>query len=81
MGAVNTVVVEENGTLTGYNTDGNGFVNSLEEAMGSNLQELPILIIGAGGAARGIAFALKARGYVNHCMCKPQFFKCTTVDR
>lgn len=65
MGAVNTVIVEENGTLTGYNTDGNGFVNSLEEAMGATLHELPILIIGAGGAARGIAFALKERGYKN----------------
>lgn len=65
MGAVNTVVVEANGTLTGYNTDGSGFVNSLEEAMGTNLKELSILIIGAGGAARGIAFALKEQGYVN----------------
>lgn len=65
MGAVNTVIVEENGTLTGCNTDGNGFVNSLEEAMGTTLHELPILIIGAGGASRGIAFALKERGYKN----------------
>lgn len=65
MGAVNTIVVEEDGTLMGYNTDGNGFVNSLEEAMGSTLQEQPILLIGAGGAARGIAFALKERGYGN----------------
>lgn len=65
MGAVNTVVVEANGTLTGYNTDGIGFVNSLEEAMGTNLKELSILIIGAGGAARGIAFALKEQGYEN----------------
>ena len=65
MGAVNTVVVEDDGSLTGYNTDGIGFVNSLEEAMGSNLKELSILIIGAGGAARGIAFALKENGYVN----------------
>ena len=65
MGAVNTVVVEKNGTLTGYNTDGTGFVNSLEEAMGATLHELPILSIGAGGAARGISFALKERGYKN----------------
>jgi len=65
MGAVNTVVAEEDGTLTGYNTDGIGFVNSLEEAMGLNLKELSILIIGAGGAARGIAFALTTQGYLN----------------
>ncbi|WP_075618147.1 shikimate dehydrogenase [Paenisporosarcina indica] len=65
MGAVNTVVVEDDGSLTGYNTDGIGFVNSLEEAMGSHLKDAPILLIGAGGAARGIAFALKNSGYTN----------------
>lgn len=65
MGAVNTVVVESDGTLTGYNTDGIGFVNSLEEAMGDVPKELSILLIGAGGAARGIAFALKSQGYSN----------------
>jgi len=65
MGAVNTVVVEEDGTLTGYNTDGIGFVNALEEAMGSQNKDAPIMLIGAGGAARGIAFALKTTGYTN----------------
>lgn len=65
MGAVNTVVVEEDGSLTGYNTDGIGFVNSLEEATGSHDKDAPILLIGAGGAARGIAFALNTTGYTN----------------
>jgi shikimate dehydrogenase len=65
MGAVNTVVVEEDGTLTGYNTDGIGFVNALEEAMGVPQKEASILLVGAGGAARGIAFALKRTGYKN----------------
>ncbi|MET1014103.1 MAG: shikimate dehydrogenase [Paenisporosarcina sp.] len=63
MGAVNTVVVEKDGTLTGHNTDGEGFVSSLEEMVGHHLKELQVLIIGAGGAARGIAFSLKAAGY------------------
>jgi len=66
MGAVNTVVVEDDGSLTGYNTDGAGFVQSLEEEIGVLLkQQSPILIIGAGGAARGISFALKSHGYTN----------------
>ncbi len=65
MGAVNTVVVEQDGSLTGHNTDGEGFVNSLEKNIGTQLKEAKILIVGAGGAARGIAFALKAAGYVN----------------
>lgn len=65
MRAVNTVVVENDGSLTGHNTDGDGFVNSLEEAIGTQFKETQVLIVGAGGAARGIAFALKAAGYVN----------------
>lgn len=65
MGAVNTVVVEDDGSLTGYNTDGAGFVQSLEEEIGSTFKQSPILLIGAGGAARGISFALKSHGYTD----------------
>ncbi|MBS7344487.1 MAG: shikimate dehydrogenase [Caryophanon sp.] len=63
MGAVNTVVRQPDGTLKGYNTDGLGFVRSLEEAIGDTQKSARLLIIGAGGAARGIAFALQASGY------------------
>lgn len=63
MGAVNTVVRQANGTLKGYNTDGIGFVRSLEEIIGTNEKERQVLIIGAGGAARGIAFAMQHQGY------------------
>lgn len=62
MGAVNTVVRTKDGKLKGYNTDGAGFVHSLEEAVGKN-REKKVLLIGAGGASRGIAFALKEYGY------------------
>lgn len=63
MGAVNTVVRQEDGTLKGYNTDGVGFVRSLEEAVGTKHKDRAVLIIGAGGAARGIAFAMQKYGY------------------
>ena len=63
MGAVNTVVQLQDGRLKGYNTDGAGFVHSLEEAIGKGKKELEVLLIGAGGAARGIAFALQQYGY------------------
>lgn len=63
MGAVNTVIRLSDGRLKGYNTDGSGFVHSLEEAVGTNHKEKEVLLIGAGGAARGIAFALKDFGY------------------
>ena len=65
MGAVNTVVRQSDGTLKGYNTDGLGFVRSLEEAIGDAQKAARLLIVGAGGAARGIAFALHASGYTN----------------
>ncbi|WP_146548225.1 MULTISPECIES: shikimate dehydrogenase [Rummeliibacillus] len=63
MGAVNTVVRQPNGTYKGYNTDGLGFVRSLEDEIGDSHRDEQVLIIGAGGAARGIAFALVATGY------------------
>lgn len=63
MGAVNTVVRTKEGKLKGYNTDGPGFVRSLEEVIGETQRNQSLLIIGAGGAARGIAFALQMAGY------------------
>lgn len=65
MGAVNTVVRTKDGKLKGYNTDGVGFVRSLEEAVGPHHKDKPVLLIGAGGAARGIAFAMQQQGYTN----------------
>lgn len=63
MDAVNTVVIEGEGDLVGYNTDGLGLVRALEEKYGNNRKDDEILIIGAGGAAKGIAFALRNAGY------------------
>lgn len=63
MNAVNTVEVLPDGTLRGSNTDGVGFVRSLEEQLGASSDAGKVLIIGAGGAARGISFALLENGY------------------
>lgn len=60
MNAVNTVVFDDR-QYTGFNTDGDGFVKSLFAAP-IKLTD-PVLVIGAGGAARGIAFALKRAGF------------------
>lgn len=62
MNAVNTVYQTANGKLVGTNTDGAGFVKSLQEFVGDRVRG-PVLMIGAGGAARGIAFALQSAGY------------------
>ena len=54
IGAVNTIVVKENGSLYGENTDGKGFVQALKNA-GETLEGKKVTILGAGGAARAIA--------------------------
>lgn len=63
MDAVNTVHVLPDGSLVGSNTDGQGFVRALEESYGMQCKESKVLMIGAGGAARGIAYALQGAGY------------------
>ncbi|MBD2872719.1 shikimate dehydrogenase [Paenibacillus sp. IB182493] len=58
IGAVNTIV-NDDGRLIGYNTDGIGYVRSLkEEAAEEGLSGKRIVVVGAGGAARGIVYAL-----------------------
>jgi shikimate dehydrogenase len=61
IGAVNTIV-NDNGRLTGYNTDGIGYVRSLKEETGIDLNGKKVLMIGAGGAARGVGYALAKEG-------------------
>jgi 3-dehydroquinate dehydratase/shikimate dehydrogenase len=68
-GACNTVVFKD-GKKIGYNTDYRAALESLEEAMGENpdnpadspLFEKQVLILGAGGAARSIAFGVARKG-------------------
>lgn len=64
MGAVNTVVYRD-GKWIGYNTDGIGYLRSLESKYPAFFQNKSkhILLIGAGGAARGIYYALDRAGF------------------
>lgn len=59
IGAVNTVVNDE-GTLVGYNTDAGGAVRALRERLEPNGKT--ICVIGAGGAARAVTFGLVSDG-------------------
>ena len=58
MNAVNTVQLLSDGSFWDSNTDGEGFVRSLEEAFGNRCKDEKILIIGAGGAAHGISLCI-----------------------
>jgi len=60
IGAVNTIV-NDGDRLIGYNTDADGFLRSLREA-GFDPAGKTAAIIGAGGAARAVAFALARAG-------------------
>lgn len=53
-GAVNTIIVELDGRLRGDNTDGTGLVRDLLANLGVVLDARRVLVIGAGGAVRGI---------------------------
>ncbi|MBA7533912.1 Shikimate dehydrogenase (NADP(+)) [subsurface metagenome] len=57
IGAVNTIV-NNKGFLTGYNTDVIGFKKSLQEDGEFVIKEKKAVILGAGGAARAVVYAL-----------------------
>ena len=60
-GAVNTIV-NRDGRLVGYNTDGYGFLRALRESAGLDPSGKHALILGAGGSARGVVQALLRAG-------------------
>jgi shikimate dehydrogenase len=59
IGAVNTIV-NNNGRLTGYNTDAFGALKALQDVV--DLSGMSCLLVGAGGAARAIGFVLREEG-------------------
>lgn len=64
IGAINTIV-SENGKLLGTNTDAAGALRALKEG-NAPLSGEPVLILGSGGAARAIAFALVVDAGIRH---------------
>ena len=62
IGAVNTII-KKNNSWSGFNTDAYGFQRSLEEFLETNkLKKRKVAIIGAGGAAKAIAYVIKQMG-------------------
>jgi shikimate dehydrogenase len=60
IGAVNTILHDDNGRLKGYNTDWIGIVRDLEESL--EIKKKTFAILGAGGAARAAVFGIRQRG-------------------
>lgn len=70
VGAVNTVVVESDGTLTGHNTDVAGFLQCVRPMLPTDCSGLKALVLGTGGASKAVRYALDTLG-----------ISCTLVSR
>lgn len=63
IGAVNTVVINPDGKMEGRNTDAFGFIENLKEgAPDYDFTKAPAIVLGAGGAARAVVYALGKAG-------------------
>ena len=69
IGAVNTIVVGENGRLTGHNTDWSGFLADLQ-AHDIAVANRDCLLLGAGGSARAVAYGLAKSGARVHLLAR-----------
>ena len=63
MGAMNTIVVQPDGSLKGFNNDGYGYIQSLLDAQPDWRADAgPVTVLGCGGAARAVVCSLADRG-------------------
>lgn len=69
LGAVNTIVVAANGRLAGHNTDWSGFLADLQ-AHDIPVDNRDCLLLGAGGSARAVAYALAISGARVHILAR-----------
>lgn len=88
--AVNTIVKTSTGRLMGYNTDGEGFVESIltpqpgqQESFLKSLKGIDVLLLGAGGSARAVAFHVSDQlegGKLLICNRTPENALCLAED-
>lgn len=74
-GAVNTLFVDDKGRLCGHNTDGIGLVRDITDNHEGEIAGRRLLLLGAGGAVRGVLPALLAQKPASICIAN------RTVDR
>jgi shikimate dehydrogenase len=81
-GAVNTVMVRNDGSLSGHNTDGPGLVQAVREKFRVDIRDLKILILGAcGGAGRAIAAQCALEGCERLVLANRSFEKIEPLKR
>lgn len=77
--AVNTLIMQKDGRILGDNTDGIGLVTDLEHNHGIALQQKRVLILGAGGASRGIILPILERSPVSISIANRTVAKALTL--
>ena len=80
-GAVNTLYRLDDGRLAGDNTDGVGMVRDIEQNHGGRLQGAHILVLGAGGAVRGVLPRLIAAAPASLCLVNRTVSKAQALAR
>ena len=73
IGAVNTIIVQNDGSLFGRNTDAFGFIENLKAESSWQAADGPAVILGAGGAARAVVAALIGEGVTEICIVNRTF--------
>ncbi|MPZ53546.1 MAG: shikimate dehydrogenase [Acidimicrobiia bacterium] len=58
IGAVNSVINDDDGGLTGFNTDASGFRHALTDTLGATIDGSRFVVVGAGGAARAVVWTV-----------------------
>lgn len=82
IGAINTLVVGKDGTLSGYNTDAFGYIQSLLDAQPDWRADAgPVLVLGAGGASRAVVVALAERGAKEIRLCNRSLDKAQALAK
>ena len=79
IGAVNTIVVQNDGSLFGSNTDAFGFIENLKAESSWQANDGPAVILGAGGAARAVVAALIDEGVTEICIVNRTFERAGAV--
>jgi len=78
IGAVNTICLKQ-GKTKGYNTDGEGFIRSLEEKAQISVRGKRFFILGCGGAVRAIAMTLAFKGAEEIFICNRTLLKAESL--
>lgn len=80
IGAVNTIIIQKDGSLHGTNTDAQGFMNNIIKKA-PTLNKKKVVVLGAGGAALAVCAALQDAGFEEIVIINRTYEKAEIVAR